>query len=36
MNINSSIIDQRLTAVCEEIRERAKEELRMTDEEKLR
>lgn len=36
MNINASIIDQRLTAVCEEIRERAKEELRMTDEEKLR
>ena len=36
MNINASIIDQRLTAVCEEIRERAKEELRMTDEAKLR
>ena len=36
MNINASIIDQRLTAVCEEIRERAKEELRVTDEERLR
>lgn len=36
MNINASIIDQRLTAVCVEIRERAKEELRMTDEAKLR
>lgn len=36
MNINASIIDQRLTAVCEEIRERAKEELGLTDEERLR
>ena len=36
MNINASIIDQRLTSVCEEIRERAKDELRMKDEEKLR
>ena len=36
MNINASIIDQRLTAVCEEIRERAKEELRITDDERLR
>ena len=36
MNINASIIDQRLTAVCDEIRDRAKEELRMTDEERLR
>ena len=36
MNINASIIDQRLTAVSEEIRERAKEELRITDDERLR
>ena len=36
MNINASIIDQRLTAMCEEIRERAKEELRITDDERLR
>ncbi len=36
MNINASIIDQRLTSVCEEIRERAKEELRITDDERLR
>lgn len=36
MNINASIIDQRLTAVCEEIRERTKEELGLTDEERLR
>ncbi len=36
MNINASIIDQRLTAVCEKIRERANIELRLIDEEKLR
>ena len=36
MNINVSIIDQRLSAVCEEIRERADSELGVTDEAKLR
>jgi len=36
VNINASIIDQRLTAVCEEIRERARDELGLIDEEKLR
>lgn len=36
MNINASIIDQRLAAIQEEIRELAAAELRITQEEKLR
>jgi hypothetical protein len=36
MNINAAIIDQRLSAVCDEIRARAREELKIIDEEKLK
>jgi hypothetical protein len=36
MNINAAIIDQRLNSVCEEIRDRATDELKITDVEKLR
>lgn len=36
MNINAAIIDQRLHSVCDEIRDRAKDELKITDVEKLR
>ncbi len=36
MNINAAIIDQRLSAVCDDIRERAQEELNITQEEKLK
>jgi hypothetical protein len=36
MNINAAIIDQRLSAVCDEIRERAQEELNITEEERLK
>ena len=36
MNINAAIIDQRLNSVCDEIRDRAKDELKIVDEEKLR
>jgi len=36
MNINASIIDQRLGAVQDEIRERAQDELRINDEDRLR
>lgn len=36
MNINAAIIDQRLSAVCDDIQERAREELNITTEEKLK
>ncbi len=36
MDISAAIIDQRLNSVCDEIRDRAKEELKITDEDKLR
>jgi hypothetical protein len=36
MNINAAIIDQRLSAVCEDIRERARAELNITDEGRLK
>jgi hypothetical protein len=36
MNINAAIIDRRLLAVCDEIRERAKDELNIGDEERLK
>lgn len=36
MNINAAIIDQRLNSVCDAIRDRAKEELGIADEERLR
>lgn len=35
MDINASIIDQRLTAVQEEIRQRAADELRITQDDRL-
>jgi hypothetical protein len=36
MNINAAIIDQRLSAVCDDIRERAQEELNITQKERLK
>jgi hypothetical protein len=36
MNINAAIIDQRLNSVCDSIRERARDELGIADEERLR
>ena len=36
MNINASIIDQRLTGIMEEIRDRAADELNITDDGKLK
>lgn len=36
MNINAAIIDQRLSAVCDQIRERARDELRIKDGERLK
>jgi hypothetical protein len=36
MNVNASIIDQRLISVSDTIRDRAKEELKITDDERLR
>lgn len=36
MNINAAIIDQRINALCDEIRDNAKEELKITDEERLK
>lgn len=36
MNINASIIDQRLSAVCDDIRQQATEELRITDDARLK
>ena len=36
MNINASIIDQRLGAVCDEIKDRAERELRITEEKRLK
>ncbi len=36
MDINAAIIDQRLSAVCEEIRDRARDELSITDDARLK
>jgi hypothetical protein len=36
VNINAAIIDQRLNSVCDEIRDRAKDELKISDDERLR
>jgi hypothetical protein len=36
MNINAAIIEQRLSAICDDIRERAREELNITQEQKLK
>jgi hypothetical protein len=36
MNLNAAIIDQRLVAVCDEIRERARAELNITDQGRLK
>ncbi|MEI8004406.1 MAG: hypothetical protein WCG94_08705, partial [Methanothrix sp.] len=36
VNINAAIIDQRLNSVCDDIRDRAKDELKISDEERLR
>jgi hypothetical protein len=36
MNINVAIIDQRLSSICDEVRDRAKDELNITDVETLR
>ena len=36
VNINAAIIDQRLNSVCDEIRDRAKDELNIVDDERLR
>ena len=36
MNINASIIDQRLISVCEEIRQQAADELHITDDDRLK
>ena len=36
MNINAAIIDQRIITLCDEIRDRTKEELNITDEERLK
>jgi len=36
MNISAAIIDQRLNSVCDAIRDRAREELKIADEEHLK
>jgi hypothetical protein len=36
MNLNAAIIDQRLNSVCDAIRDRAREELKIADEERLK
>ena len=36
MNLNAAIIDQRLNSVCDAIMDRAREELKIADEERLK
>ncbi len=36
MNINSGIIDQRLSAVCDEIRQEARDQLNISDGQRLK